>query len=329
MNFPKKRMRRLRKNKNLRNLVQKIRLNKNDVLYPIFVKEGIEEKKEIRSMKNQYHYPINGLDSIVSLCEDNDLQGVLLFGVPSNKDQKGSSAFDDNGIVQRAVRRIKEISNLAVFTDICLCQYTSHGHCGILDQNGVNNDKTLEILNKIAVSHAEAGADFVAPSGMMDGQVKSIRGALDEKGYQNTGIMAYSAKFSSNFYGPFRDAAECSPGGEKTNLSNRDTYQMDFKTEASQQPMEEIRLDLEQGADITMVKPALPYLDVIKEAKDRFNAPVAAYNVSGEYAMLKSAINEGLLSEKVIEESLISIKRAGADIIITYFAKELIKDGRI
>lgn len=299
-------------------------MSTDDLLYPMFVKEGLEEKQEIVSMSGQFHYPLKELDELVSRCEELGVPGILLFGIPKHKDELGSQAFSDEGMVQRAIQKIKHKSDLMVFTDLCLCQYTSHGHCGVVDERGLNNDATLEILNKVALSHADAGADFVAPSGMIDGQVKSIREALDRHGYHEVGIMSYSAKFASNFYGPFREAAESAPQpmeGE-ANLSNRDTYQMDYRT--VNQPLFEISLDVKEGADIVMVKPALPYLDLIQRVKERFDVPLAAYQVSGEYAMMKEASKSGLLKEReIFLESLISMKRAGADFIITYASLEV------
>lgn len=314
-------MRRLRGSENIRQLVRGTSLGPDNLVYPIFVKEGIDEKSEIKSMPKQYHHSLKTLDEVIESCKTAKVPGVLVFGIPKKKDEVGSEAFNDDGIVQRAVRRIKESSELAVFTDVCMCQYTTHSHCGVLDEKGVNNDRTLEVLRKIASSHARAGADFVSPSGMMDGQVRAIREALDKDGFENVGIMSYSAKFASSFYGPFRKAVESAPRKIEglPHLPDRSAYQMDFGS--IEQAMREISLDVEEGADIVMVKPALPYLDVICKARQRFDLPLAAYQVSGEYAMLKTAAERGTLDEKrTFLEALTSIKRAGANFILTYAA---------
>lgn len=324
MSFPKTRLRRLRKSVNIRRLIKNVSLSKDDLLYPIFVKEGIKEKSEIKSMPGQWHHSLETLNEVIDDCESAGIPGVIVFGIPENKDDRGSEAFNDQGIVQNVVSRIKSESSLAVFTDVCLCQYTTHGHCGILDEGGLNNDKTLEVLRKTSVSHARAGADFVSPSGMIDGQVKEIREVLDDEGFGDVGIMSYSAKFASNFYGPFRDAVESSPKKVEglPPLGDRSTYQMDFN--AREQPMREIKLDVEEGADIVMVKPALPYLDVIREARQTFDVPISAYQVSGEYAMIKRlSENDEDYERKLFLESLNSIKRAGANFIITYGALDV------
>ncbi len=324
MSFPKNRLRRLRKEKNVRRLMRNVSLSKNDLLYPIFVKEGIEEKTEIEGLPGQFHYPLDGLEEILSECEDIGIPGVLLFGIPGEKDEEGSGAYAEEGIVQMAGRKIKKISDLTLFTDTCLCQYTSHGHCGILDEKGLNNDKSLKVLKKAAISQAEAGADYVSPSAMLDGQVRSIRKSLDEKGFERVGIMSYSAKFNSSFYGPFRSAAESAPKEfeEIPKLKGRNTYQMDYR--ASDQPLREISLDINEGADIVMVKPALPYLDIIRGVSQKFDIPISAYQVSGEYAMIKEASRRRDIDEKdVFLESLTSIKRAGANFIITYAALDV------
>lgn len=315
-----KRQRRLRKTDGLRSMVRETRLSMRDFIYPIFVIEGINIKNEIPSMPGVFHFSIDKLEDEINEIVGLGIESVLLFGVTKSKDWCGSSGFDDEGIVQQAVREIKRINkDINVITDVCMCEYTDHGHCGILDEDGyVNNDKTLAFLSKIALSHANAGADMVAPSDMMDGRIGYIRKVLDENGFVNTGIMAYSAKFASNFYGPFRDAAESAPS-----FGDRKSYQMDPSN--YREAILECEYDIEEGADIIMVKPALSYLDVIKGAKDRFNVPVAAYNVSGEYSMLKLAVENGLLNEDAIYEAVMSIKRAGADIIITYFAKDMAK----
>lgn len=324
MSFPRVRLRRLRKKHNIRRLIKNVSLSRDNLVYPIFVKEGIEGKSDIESLPGQYHYSLQSLGEIIEKCESAEVPGIIIFGIPVEKDERGSEAFKDDGIVQRATRKIKEKSDLAVFTDVCLCQYTTHGHCGILDEKGLNNDKTLKILQKISVSHAKAGADFVSPSGMIDGQVKAIRNALDDEGLENVGIMSYSAKFASNFYGPFRGAVESSPKKVEgfPRLEDRSTYQMDFET--SEQPMREIKLDMEEGADIVMIKPALPYLDVIREARETFDVPISAYQVSGEYAMIKRlSENDERYEKELFLESLNSIKRAGANFILTYAALDV------
>lgn len=315
-----KRPRRLRSSQAIRNLVRETKLNVEDFIYPLFVVEGENIKEEISSMPDVYHFSIDRLKEEIMELKALGIRYVILFGIPNHKDECGSEGFAYDGIVQKAVRAIKEWdSEMFVITDVCMCEYTSHGHCGILTETGyVDNDKTLEYLTKIAVSHAEAGADMVAPSDMMDGRISALREGLDAAGYLNVSIMAYSAKYSSSFYGPFREAAHSAPS-----FGDRKTYQMDPAN--SDEALREGALDCEEGADIIMVKPALSYLDVIRRFKDNFNMPIAAYNVSGEYSMLKLAVKEGLLSEDAIYESVMSIKRAGATIIITYFAKELAK----
>jgi porphobilinogen synthase len=324
MGFPSARLRRLRKSKKVRELVSRVSLSKHDLVYPVFVKEGLVKKSEIHAMPGQFHYSLRELDKLVEKCEEAGIPGLLIFGIPKRKDALGSEAYSDEGIVQKAIKRAKEKSKLAVFTDVCLCQYTSHGHCGVLTKRGVDNDRTLELLAKTAVSHARAGADFVAPSSMMDGQVKVIRNALDAGGFGDVGVMSYSAKFASSFYGPFREAVESAPKRVRglPYLSDRRTYQMDFRS--IEQAMREILLDVEEGADIIMVKPALPYLDVIREARRRFDLPLAAYQVSGEYAMIRLACTRGLFDERrAFLETLTSIKRAGANFIITYAALDV------
>ena len=277
-------------------------------------------KEEIPSLPDVYHFSVDMLEAEIKEIVELGIEHVIMFGIPAEKDACGSEAFADNGIVQRAVRKIKEVApEMNVITDVCMCQYTSHGHCGILTEKGyVDNDQTLEYLAKIAVSHAKAGADMVAPSDMMDGRIGALRNALDENGFETVGIMAYSAKYASSFYGPFRDAANSAPS-----FGDRKTYQMDPAN--STEALRECALDIEEGADIIMVKPALSYLDVIRRVKDNFDMPLCAYNVSGEYSMLKLAVKEGLLNEDAIMEAVTSIKRAGADMIITYFAKDIAK----
>lgn len=312
-----KRPRRLRTNETIRGLVRETRLSLDTLVYPLFVVEGRNIKKEITSLKGNYHLSVDRLEEEIKELVDLGIKSVILFGIPSEKDEKGCGAYHDHGIIQKAIREVKnKFKDMYVITDVCMCEYTSHGHCGILTESGyVDNDETLEYLGKIAVSHAEAGADMVAPSDMMDGRIAFMREALDKAGYVNIPIMAYSAKYASAFYGPFREAADSAPS-----FGDRKSYQMDPAN--INEAIREVELDIEEGADIVMVKPALSYLDVIRKVKDNFNMPIAAYNVSGEYAMIRSCIDSGLLSEDAIMESLLSIKRAGADIIITYFAKD-------
>ncbi|MFZ2456066.1 MAG: porphobilinogen synthase [Candidatus Altiarchaeia archaeon] len=312
MQFPKTRMRRLRSSERIRDLVSEVSLSEKNFIYPIFVKEGISKKEPIARMPGQFRYPLDDLGEVIGRCEDAGISGVLLFGVPKDKDAAGSQAYKRDGVVQGAIKKIKELSDIAVFSDVCLCQYTQHGHCGVLDGMNVDNDRTLELLKKIAVSHARSGADYVAPSAMMDGQVAAIREALDKEGFNDTGIMSYSAKFASSFYSPFREAAGSAP-----QFGDRKSYQMDYRSPS--QALREIELDINEGADIILVKPALPCLDIIQKAKEKYNVPLAAYQVSGEYSLLKS----GILDKEALHESLTAIKRAGADIIISYAALEL------
>ncbi len=317
MYFPDYRPRRLRKNENFRRLLRETALSVNDLVYPLFVVEGKGVKKPISSMPGNFQLSIDNLIKEVEKTKGLDIPAVLLFGIPDKKDEVASGAFARDGIVQRAVRRIKEkVPDILVITDVCLCEYTSHGHCGMIEKGDVDNDSTLEVLAETALSHAKSGADMVAPSAMMDGQIGAIRETLDEAGYETLPVMAYAAKYASCFYGPFREAAESTP-----QYGDRKSYQMDPAN--SDEAIREMNLDVEEGADILMVKPALPYLDIIRRAKEEFDLPVAAYNVSGEFCMIKAAANLGWLDgEKAMMESLISIKRAGADIIITYFAQE-------
>jgi porphobilinogen synthase len=319
-NFPVTRLRRLRKTAALRDMFRETSLSKKDFIYPLFVVEGANVKKEISSMPGNFQMSV---DNILRECDELGTLGVnsiLLFGIPDAKDEIGSGAYAADGIIQKAVRAVKkEFPEMLVITDVCLCEYTSHGHCGVIENEYVQNDATLELLAKEALSHAESGADIIAPSDMMDGRVGAIRKILDENGFAETPVMAYSAKFASAFYGPFREAAESAP-----QFGDRKSYQMDAGN--SDEAMREIALDISEGADIVMVKPALSYLDLIRRAKDNFNIPIAAYNVSGEYSMIKAAAEKGWLDgEKVMLEVLTSIKRAGADVIITYFAKEAAK----
>lgn len=311
------RPRRLRQSEFLRRLVRETELASDDLVYPLFVCYGQGGHEEIRSMPGQYRLSIDQLPREAEEIFALGIPAVLLFGLPEHKDEVGSGAYDEHGIVQEAVKTIKKaVPELTVITDVCLCEYTSHGHCGIVRDGRVENDKTLELLAKTAVSQAAAGADIVAPSAMMDHQVQALREALDEAGFENTPIMSYSAKYASAFYGPFREAADSAP-----QFGDRKAYQMDPPN--VREALREIELDIQEGADIVMVKPALAYLDVIRAARERFDLPLAAYNVSGEYAMVKAAVQNGWLEEKrVVLEILTAIKRAGADFILTYFAKD-------
>jgi len=314
-----RRTRRLRTSEAIRGLVRETFLNRNQLVYPLFIVDGVNKKEEIPSMPGVFRYSLDRIYEALEKIEDAGIKGILVFGIPSYKDETASAAWDDDGIVQRAVRKIKKETGLYVITDVCMCQYTSHGHCGIVKDGVVDNDETLEYIAQIVLSHVRAGADMVAPSDMMDGRIFRIRQALDKNGYINIPIMSYSAKYASSLYGPFRDAAYSSPS-----FGDRTSYQMDCSN--IREAMREIQNDIEEGADIVMVKPALFYLDVIRWAKDRFDVPIAAYNVSGEYSMVKSASAFGFLDERrVVMEMLTSIKRAGADIIITYFALDVAK----
>lgn len=317
MGFPITRLRRLRANEALRRMVRETSLSVDDLVFPFFVIHGRGIKEEIPSMPGNYRWSVDRLEEIVEAVVSARVPAVLLFGIPPHKDEMGSGAYDEEGIIQQAVRRIKELApQLIVITDVCLCEYTSHGHCGVVRDGVILNDPTLELLQRTALSQVRAGADMVAPSDMMDGRVKAIREALDAEGYSHIPIMAYSAKFASAFYGPFREAADSAP-----KFGDRRSYQMDPPNR--REALREVLLDIEEGADIVMVKPALPYLDIIRRAKDETRFPMAAYNVSGEYAMLKAAALNGWLDErKVVLEALTSIRRAGADLILTYHAKD-------
>lgn len=314
------RMRRIRENEYLREMTKETSLEISDFIYPLFVVEGENIKKEIPSMPDCYHFSIDKLEDEIKEIVNLGIKAVILFGIPNKKDDKGSEAYAEDGIIQKAVRKIKEINkDLLVITDVCMCEYTDHGHCGILDHEGhVLNDETVSYIAKIALSHAKAGADIIAPSDMMDFRIREIRKILDENNFKNIPIMAYSAKYASNFYGPFRDAADSAPS-----FGDRKSYQIDYHN--SNEAMREIALDLEEDADFIIVKPALSFLDIIQRTKDNFNTNIVAYNVSGEYSMVKNAIKMGLVKEEIIYEILISIKRAGAKMIITYHAKEMAK----
>ncbi len=318
--FPSRRMRRLRRTESLRRMVRETSLEPADFVFPLFVSETITKPTPIGSMPGQSQWPLGALGAQARELASLGIGGVLLFGIPERKDEVGSCAYDPDGVVQRAIREIKNaVPDLVIVTDVCLCEYTSHGHCGVVHDGEVLNDETLELLAREAVSHAAAGADIVAPSDMMDGHVAALREALDEAGRTDTPIMAYSAKFASVFYGPFREAAESAP-----QFGDRRAYQMDPAN--GREALREVELDVTEGADIVMVKPALPYLDVLARVRDRWQLPLAAYNVSGEYAMLKAAAANGWLDERrATLEMLTGIKRAGADIIITYHAPEAAK----
>lgn len=319
-NYPTKRLRRLRYNPKVRDLIRETELTKNDLIYPMFVVPGENVKNEIRSMPGVFQLSI---DLAVKECKEVEEMGipaVILFGIPEHKDEVGSDAYSESGIIQRAIRAIKqEVKELLIITDVCLCEYTSHGHCGVLDGENILNDETVSLLAKEAVSHCEAGADMIAPSDMMDGRIASIRKALDYKGFTNIPIMSYAVKYASGYYGPFRDAADSAPA-----FGDRRSHQMDIAN--TDEAMREAESDVEEGADIIMVKPAGAYLDVIRRVKDKFGMPTAAYQVSGEYSMIKAAGKlDWIDEERVMIESLTSIKRAGADMILTYFAKDVAK----
>jgi porphobilinogen synthase len=318
MQFPAYRPRRLRANETIRSMVRETSLSPSDFIYPLFVKPGTGLRDEISSMPGQYQLTIDQLPAEIDELKALGVPAVILFGLPSAKDAAGSEAYDDDGIVQRAIRAIKAHDpEFYVITDVCLCEYTDHGHCGVLDDNGcVINDVTLELLAKEAVSHAEAGADMVAPSDMMDGRVGAIRSALDAEGFSDVPIMAYSVKYASGYYGPFREAADSAPS-----FGDRKQYQMDPAN--ADEGIREAALDIDEGADIVMVKPALAYMDMIRRVADEFGYPTAAYNVSGEYAMVKAAAAKGWIDEKrVVLETLLGFKRAGATLILTYHAKD-------
>lgn len=317
MYYPVYRPRRLRRTENLRRMIRETRLSVDQLVYPLFVVPGSGVQNPISSMPGVFQFSVDLLVKEVRSVAELGIPGVLLFGLPEEKDERGSQAHAEDGPVQRAVRAIKEeLPDLTVITDVCLCEYTSHGHCGILEGDEVHNDATLEVLAETALSHAMAGADLVAPSDMMDGRVAAIRETLDEDGYDGVGILAYSAKYCSGFYGPFREAADSAP-----QFGDRRAYQMDLCNAV--EALREVALDIEEGADMVMVKPALAYLDIIRRVKEEFDYPIAAYNVSGEYAMVKAAAANGWIDEKrVMMEILTSIVRAGADMILTYFAKD-------
>ena len=321
------RPRRLRGSENLRKMVRETRMDKSSLIYPLFVKEGIGIEEEIPSMEGQFRYSVDRLPFELERLQNAGVNSIMLFGIPNHKDEVGSGAYDPNGIVQKALREAKkQFPDMYYITDVCMCEYTSHGHCGVLCGHDVNNDATLELLAKTAVSHVEAGADMVAPSDMMDGRVRAIREALDANGHYGAPIMSYAVKYASAFYGPFRDAAGSAPS-----FGDRKSYQMDFHNR--REGMKEALTDVEEGADIIMVKPAMSYLDMVSEVSKAVNVPVAAYSVSGEYAMVKAAAKMGWIDEeRIMCEMAVSAYRAGAQIYLTYYAKELAKcmdEGRI
>jgi porphobilinogen synthase len=320
MPFPVHRLRRLRRTEGLRGLVRETRITPDAMIYPIFVGPGKGVRKEISSMPGQFNLSVDRAVEVAREAEKLGVGGLLLFGLPVHKDETGSDASDEMGIVQNALRAIRQsVKDLVLITDVCLCEYTSHGHCGVIRHREVDNDSTVKILADSAVSHVRAGADMVAPSDMMDGRVAAIRGALDREGFSNTPIMAYSAKYASAFYGPFRTAADCAP-----QFGDRRGYQMDPPN--SREAMREIALDIQEGADIVMVKPAMPYLDIISRARRLYHVPIAAYQVSCEYSMIEAAAKAGWIDrDRIVMETLTAIKRAGADILITYYALELAK----
>ncbi len=320
MSFPKNRMRRLRSSEAMRRLVRQSSLSVDDLVYPLFVRRGERHKKAIKSMDGCFHFSPDMVAAEAAEAASLGIPAVLLFGLPDKKDEKGSQAWAEDGVVQDSVRRIKQAApELLVITDVCLCAYTTTGHCGVVKDGRIDNDATCQLLAKVALSHAYAGADVIAPSDMMDGRVRYIRECLEENGFYDTAIMSYAAKYASAFYGPFRDAADSAP-----QFGDRKSYQMDPAN--SDQAMQEIALDIEEGADIVMVKPALCFLDIIQRARQRFDCPLAAYFVSGEYMMINAAAKAGLIDkDAAMMEALTCIKRAGADIIITYFAKEAAK----
>ena len=318
-NFPIRRLRRLRKTEKIRDLVQEISLSPKDLICPIFVEDGIQTKKQIQSMPAMERLPLSDIVNEVDAIAELGIPAVMLFGIPQNKDDEGTSAFVDHGIVQKTISEIRKNfgDKIVIMADVCLCQYTSSGHCGLVRDEVIDNDSSIATLSKIAVSQAKAGVDVVSPSAMMDGQVAAIRNSLDSEGFSDVSIMSHSAKHRSNFYSPFRDAAECAP-----HFSDRRTYQVPFTN--PREAMREVETDINEGVDIVMIKPALTYLDLIAETKRKFNIPVSAYSVSGEYALVKGAAMQGWVDEDAMtKEILYSIKRAGADMIVTYFAKSV------
>jgi len=320
MVFPEYRPRRLRQNEAFRTLIRETHIIPGQLIYPLFVMPGRNVREEIPSMPGVFRVSVDQLGKEAKECLALGINGLLLFGLPEKKDAMGSGAHAKNGIIQQAIKELKnKVPKMMVITDVCLCEYTDHGHCGCIIGNDVDNDATLEILAKTALSHAQAGADMVAPSDMMDGRIAEIRATLDENNFDSVPIMSYAVKYASSFYGPFRDAADCAP-----QFGDRRSYQMDPAN--SREALREATLDVDEGADILMVKPALAYLDIIAKLREEFDLPIAAYHVSGEYAMIKAAAQKGWIDEeKVMQETLLSLRRAGADIIITYFAKDMAK----
>ena len=321
MSFPARRLRRLRRSEKIRELLQETRLSSKDFICPIFVQENLEKRQKVESMPDIERLPLNEIVREVGAISDLDIPAVMVFGLPSKKDDAGSAAFDEKGIVQKAIFEIKKNygEKMVIMADVCLCQYTSSGHCGLIKDNKVDNDSSIETLTKIAVSQAKAGVDVVSPSAMMDGQVAAIRSGLDDAGFSDVVIMSHSAKHRSSFYAPFRDAADCAP-----KFGDRKTYQVPYTN--LMEAIREVEADIKEGVDIVMIKPALAYLDVIAETKRRFNVPLSAYSVSGEYALVKAAANQGWVKEEdIVSEILYAIKRAGADMIVTYFAKSAAK----
>lgn len=315
-----KRFRRLRSSEQIRRLVRETELKKSDLIYPIFIEEGENIKTPIESMPGIFRYSIDRLDEILLQIKNSEIAGILVFGIPKHKDETGSAAYDENGIMQRAVRYIKNnYPEILIIADVCLCEYTSHGHCGLVCEGEILNDETLPLLAKMSVSLAKNGADIIAPSDMMDGRIAYIRNALDENNFVNTPILSYSAKFASSYYSPFRDAADSAPS-----FGDRKTYQMDYAN--GREAMREIEEDIAEGADMIMVKPALAYLDLVRQAREKFDLPLVVYNVSGEYSMVKAAAKIGWIDEKkIVLENLTAMKRAGADIIISYHALDVCK----
>ncbi len=315
--FPNRRLRRLRKSEKIRDLVQETRLSEKDFICPVFIQENLKNSLKIESMPDIERFPLAKVSEEVGRIVDLGIPAIMLFGLPASKNDAGTAAFDENGIVQKAITEVRKNfgDRVAIMADVCLCQYTTLGHCGLIKGNKIDNDSSIETLAKIAVSQAKAGVDIVSPSAMMDGQVITIRCGLDDAGFSDVAIMSHSAKHRSSFYSPFRDAAECAP-----KFGDRKTYQVPFSN--AREAMREVEMDINEGVDIVMIKPALAYLDLIAETKRRFNVPISAYSVSGEYSLVKGAAKQGWIQEKeVIAEILYSIKRAGADMIVTYFAK--------
>lgn len=317
--FPVTRMRRMRSDERIRSMFRETSVDISDFIYPLYIKESTENgnPEEISTMPGQYRYSVDDAVDFAGLLEDDGLTSVILFGIPAYKDEKASSAYDKNGIIQQTIKALKEQTNLVVLGDVCMCEYTDHGHCGIIKDNYVQNDETLKYLSKIAVSYADAGVDVVAPSDMMDGRVGAIREALDKNDYINTPIFSYAAKYASTYYAPFRDAADSTPS-----FGDRKSYQMDPAN--FNEAIREVVLDVQEGTDAIIVKPALAYLDVLREVKQTFKMPTIAYQVSGEYSMIQAGIEKGYITEDLLYETLLSIKRAGADMIISYFVPQLL-----